>query len=200
MKADPRSALRRLYRGVDGFEIPAKDERRVERSRGSSLYGELMPTATLRLLELLELGPGDHFVDLGAGLGKVVLFAAMHTEAGSVLGVELSPTRAALAEQTLARARSQGLAGVERVSIVEGDMMRVPLARATVIYTCSTAFSEAFMSRLGRRLAKLPKLRTIATLQDFERPPRGFELSAIHRLDATWKRRTRVHIYERKPG
>ena len=197
MKADPRIELRRLYRGVDGFEIPAKDERRVERSRGSALYGELMPTATLRLLELLELGPGDRFVDLGAGLGKVVLFAAMHTEAGRVFGVELSPTRVALAEQILARAQAQRLPGAERASIVEGDMMRVPLTWATVIYTCSTAFSEAFMNRLGRRLAKLPKLRTIATLQDFEEHPKGFELAAIHRLDATWKRRTKVHIYKR---
>lgn len=197
MKVDPRTALRRLYRGVDGFEIPAKDERRVERSRGSSLYGELMPTATLRLLELLELGPKDRFVDLGAGLGKVVLFAAMHTQAGRVLGVELSPTRVALAEQILARARTQGLPGLERVSMIEGDMMRVPLTWATVIYTCSTAFSDTFMNRLGRRLSKLPKLRTIATLQDFEDPPKGFELTAVHRLDATWKRRTKVHIYER---
>ena len=106
MKADPRIVLRRLYQGVDGCEIPAKDERRVERSRGSSLYGDLRPTATLRLLELLELGPGDRFVDLGAGLGKVVLFAAMHTEASRVLGVELSASRVALAEQTLAYATS----------------------------------------------------------------------------------------------
>ena len=36
------------------LEISAADRRRVERSRGSATYGELMPTATLRLLSVAE--------------------------------------------------------------------------------------------------------------------------------------------------
>ncbi|PRP90526.1 Histone methylation protein DOT1 [Enhygromyxa salina] len=193
---DARAQLRRLYRGLDGFEIPREDERKVARSRGSSTYGELMPTATIRLLAQLELGRRDHFVDLGAGLGKVVLLAAMTTKVGRARGVELSPARVAIAEQALARAKRERIPGVSRAAFVEDDMLRCDLDEATVIYTCSTAFSAAFMARLQRRLATLPRLRRLASLQDFDPHP-AFELREIYKLDASWKRRTKVHVYAR---
>ena len=196
-RIDPKRALRRLYRGVDGFEIPRADVRRVARSKGSPTYGELMPTATLRLLAELELRPEDRFVDLGAGVGKVVLLAAMHTKVGEARGIELSPKRVALATQIFARARAEGIAGIERASMCEADMLRAPLADATVIYTCSTAFSSAFMRKLQRRLATLPRLRKLVSLQDFDPHP-AFDLAAIHKLDASWKRKTKVYVYERK--
>lgn len=194
---DPRKLLRDLYRGLNGFEIPSKDRRRVERSRGSATYGELMPTATLRLLTHLELGARDHFVDLGAGAGKVVLLAALHTHVGHARGVELSPTRVGVAREALTRAEAQRVVARGRVSFVEGDMLRTPLDDATIIYTCSTAFSDAFMVRLARRLASLPRARKIASLQEFVDPPAGFELAEIYKLDASWKRRTKVRVYAR---
>ena len=196
---DPRELLRRVYERIDGFEISLADARTVERSRGSATYGELMPTATLRLLSHLELGPRDCFVDLGAGVGKVVLLAVLCTPVGRAVGVELSPTRARLAERALARARELGLSKkiLARVSLIEGDMMRVPLSEATVIYTCSTSFSDAFMVRLAQHLAALPRLRKIASLQPFEDAPAGFELIEIYKLDASWKRRTKVYVYAR---
>ena len=75
--------------------------------------------------------------------------------------------------------------------------LRTPLDDATIIYTCSTAFSDAFMVRLARRLAALPRARKIVSLQDFTDPPEGFELAEIYKLDASWKRRTKVRVYAR---
>lgn len=193
---DALAVIRRLYRELDGFEIPMDDARRVHRSHGSSIYGELMPTATQRLLAQLELRPDDRFVDLGAGVGKVVLMAAMTTEVDHALGVELSATRHGLAERALRQARDEGIPGTERAAFVQADMLELPLDDATVIYTCSTAFVDAFMQRLVDRLAELPKLRKLASLQDFEPHP-AFELTQVYKLDASWKRRTKVHVYER---
>jgi SAM-dependent methyltransferase len=196
--SDPRAALRRLYRGLelDGFEIPADDHRRVARSKGSSTYGELMPTATMQLLARLGLRRTDHFVDLGSGLGKVVLIVAMTTPVEQALGVELSATRLRIAAQALAKAKAERIRGSQRAAFVQADMLTHPLDEATVIYTCSTAFSSAFMRRLQQRLAKLPRLRTLVSLQDFDPHP-AFELREVVRLDASWKRGTKVHIYAR---
>jgi SAM-dependent methyltransferase len=197
MGLDARVALRHLYRGLDGFPISPADQRQVARSKGSSTYGELRPTATLRLLERLELERRDRFVDLGAGIGKVVLLAAMTTAVGEALGIELSTTRVAVAEQALARARAARLPGVRRARMLEADMLQCPLENTTVAYTCSTAFSRAFMRRLVRRLASLPKLRTLVSLQEIDPHP-AFELLEVLRLDATWQRRTPVRVYGRR--
>jgi SAM-dependent methyltransferase len=196
MAPDPRATLRQLYRGLDGFPISSADEHRVARSDGSATYGELLPTATLRMLAQLDLDRRDQFVDLGAGIGKVVLLAAMTTAVGNVLGVELSAERVAVAQQALTRARRARVHGVGRVRMLEADMLRCPLDDASVIYTCSTAFSSAFMRRLVRRLAKLPKLRMLVSLQDLD-PHRAFELRETMRLDASWTRRTEVYVYSR---
>ncbi len=194
---DAIARLRRIYRPLDGFAIPPEDVRAVERSRGSATYGELMPTATVRLLEQLELTRRDVFYDLGAGIGKVVLLAALTTPVARAIGVELSPRRVAAGNQGLALARAEGLRGAKRASLIEADMLRCELDDATVVYTCSTAFSSAFMRKLLRRLALLPRLRTLVSLQDFDDHP-SFELVATPRLDASWKRGTKVHVYSRK--
>lgn len=194
MTLDPRATLRQLYRGLDGFPIPSVDERRVAGSKGSSIYGELRPTATLQLLERLELARGDRFFDLGAGVGKVVMLAGMTTNVGRAVGVELSATRVAIAERALARARRARVRGVARVRMLEADMLTCSLDDATVIYTCSTAFSPLFMRRLIRRLAGLPKLRTLVSVQELDDHP-AFDLREVVRLDATWQRRTQVYFY-----
>lgn len=194
---DPRATLRQLYRGLDGFPIAPADERRVAGSSGSPTYGELRPASTIRMLAQLELERRDQFVDLGAGIGKVVLLAAMTTAVGSALGVELSATRVAVAQEALARARRARVPGARRVRVIEADMLRCPLDDATVVYTCSTAFSSAFMRRLVRRLAKLPKLHTLVSLQELD-PNRTFEPREVMQLDASWTRRTEVYVYSRR--
>jgi predicted RNA methylase len=193
---DAVARLRRIYTEIDGFAISREDVRTVERSRSSATYGELMPTATVRLLEQLALTRRDVFYDLGAGVGKVVLLAATTTPVARAVGVELAPQRVARGQLALAAARAEALPGAKRATLIEGDMLRSPLEDATVVYTCSTAFPSAFMRRLMRRVAQLPKLRTIVSLQDFDRHP-GFQLVATPRLDASWKRRTKIHIYTR---
>jgi hypothetical protein len=193
---DAVARLRRIYREIDGFAISREDVRSVERSRSSATYGELMPTATLRLLEQLALTRRDVFYDLGAGVGKVVLLAAITTPVARAIGVELAPQRVVRGQLALAAARAEALPGAKRATLIEADMLRCPLEDATIVYTCSTAFPSAFMRRLMRRLAQLPRLRTIVSLQDFDRHP-GFQLVATPRLDASWKRRTKIHIYAR---
>ncbi len=194
--SDPRQLLRACYRGVDGFDIPVRDVRAVARSKGSATYGELMPSATLHLLGALELDRADVLYDLGAGVGKVVLLAAATTEVARAVGVELAASRCDQAKRAFTIARRVGLGGVRRAAIVHGDLLSVDMSDATVAYTCSTAFSTPFMRKLTRRLATLPKLRLLASLQDIDSHP-AFELLRVLKVDASWRRRTNVHLYRR---
>jgi hypothetical protein len=194
--ATPIELLRACYRGVDGFDIPAGDVRAVARAKGSSTYGELMPSATLRLLEALELDRDDVFYDLGAGVGKVVLLAAATTTVSRAIGVELARSRCDQAAKAFTAARRVRFPGVRRAIMIHGDLLSLDMSDATVAYTCSTAFSTPFMRKLTKRLATLPKLRLLATLQDLDPHP-AFELLRTLRLDASWRRHTRVHLYRR---
>jgi SAM-dependent methyltransferase len=192
--SQPRQVIRQLYRDLDGFEIPGPEERAIRSSKGSPIYGEMMPAATEHLLRFLDLGAGDVFYDLGAGSGKVVLQAAMTAPLRKAVGVELSATRVGLARSALKAARRRRLLRARACAFRQEDFLHTYLADATVIYTCSTAFSFRFMAMLAERVAGLRRQLRFVTLQELE-DPRGFELIEVLRLDMSWKRRSEVHVY-----
>jgi SAM-dependent methyltransferase len=99
----------------------------------SALPRELIDYSPSGLAEILfavdnaSLGPGATFVDLGSGVGKVVLVVALLT--GAIAhGIELDPV---LVERARASARALGL---ENARFVEGDMRDVALPAADVYY------------------------------------------------------------------
>ena len=193
-REDPREVLRRLYGDEHGYGLRPDEDAEVMATGSSSTYGEIMPTAAARLVELLRLGPGDAFFDLGSGIGKVVLQVAMSAAVDQCVGIELVPSRHRIARRMLARLRPTGLLRASTVSFRRADFMRARLGPATVVYTCSTAFSTPFMNELAARLARLrPGLRWVST-QDLDDND-WFRLEAIHRLDMSWRRRSKVHVY-----
>jgi SAM-dependent methyltransferase len=114
------------------------------RAPGAELVGHHASgiAAIARFLLEVPMGPEDVFVDLGSGLGKVALLAALLTPA-RVVGVELQGDlvdRARLAATTL---------GVE-VSFVEGDMREIRLdGTAFYLYApCTPRALGAVIARL----------------------------------------------------
>ncbi len=192
--AATRAALRRLYRDVDGFDIAKSQERRIAKAKSSATYGEIMPAATLQMLDDLALGPEDTFVDLGSGVAKVVLAAAIGTPVRRAVGVELAADRHERALSVVEQARAQKLIGRNTVELRRENILTTDLRDATVLYTCSTAFPYSFTHRLAQRIGGLGRALTFVTLQELDTLP-NFTLERVLRLDMTWARRRKVHVY-----
>jgi SAM-dependent methyltransferase len=82
---------------------------------------------TLAMLELAQVGPNDHVIDLGSGDGRIVITAARRFGA-SGLGVEIVPE---LVRKSRDNARAAGVA--ERVEFREQDLFATDLRRASVV-------------------------------------------------------------------
>jgi SAM-dependent methyltransferase len=189
--------LTRLYHEVWAYDIPASDVQRIDATAGSDVYGEIRPAAAAKLFDYLDLRADDVFFDLGSGAGKVVVHAALGTDVGLAVGVEMSKARHQLARSVLRSARAQGL-DVSACRLRNADLMRTSLDGATVIYSCNTAFSDAFLTRLANRVARLsPGVRFLSTAE-LEPDPRLEHIDLL-RLDMTWKRRARMHVYRVVP-
>ena len=67
----------------------------------SSTYGEITTKGFRELAKRIELYSGDCFLDMGSGVGRVVVQAALEFGCRSSLGVELSMTRHERAQQAL---------------------------------------------------------------------------------------------------
>ena len=80
-----------------------------------------------RMLDLAEVGPGDHVIDLGCGDGRI-LIAATRGRGATGYGVDLDPARIREAE---ANARAAGVA--DKVRFEVRDLFATPIADADVI-------------------------------------------------------------------
>ncbi|MCH9688168.1 MAG: hypothetical protein K0V04_42445 [Deltaproteobacteria bacterium] len=193
-RPDPRRLIRRLYRQEHGYDVSDADEARVSATRASSTYGELLPAATNKLATHLALGKRDTFYDLGSGLGKVVLQLAVSRPMAGCFGIELVRSRHRVAVGMLRRVQQLGLVRTRACGFRCSDFMRARIGDATVVYSCSTAFSTAFMNELAARLATLDHGLRWVTTQDVDDNP-WFRLESIFRLDMSWRRRSKVHVY-----
>ena len=160
------TVLQALYDGVpDIHEVPLADLQAIDSSGGHEAYGELTIRGVREIRELLKPQRDDVFVDLGSGAGRCVLQAALEWPCRSCIGVELSESRHRAGEVALARA---GSAVQERVRLYHDDLLCCPACEeASIVYVASLLFDDAFMTKLGARLAALPKLRTVVTLTRF---------------------------------
>lgn len=87
-------------------------------------YGGL--AATDELARGAQIAKGSRVADFCAGLGGTVRYLA-HKYGAKVTGIELTPSRASGAQELIKRVGLQ-----ERAQVVEGNVMSVPLADATM--------------------------------------------------------------------
>ncbi len=203
------------YAGAqDGHDAPHDDRLAVERAGGdgAAAYGELSPGSAASLLRWLRLGPEDVFVDLGAGMGKLVHQAACSTRAGRAVGVELSRFRHEVARAARARllelvvaAPGGGAAAAatlaRRIELRCEDLRATDLADATVVYAGSTVFPPPLLAALAARVAVAPRVRALVSGRALPPPwDARFRERGRVRVDTSWSRSERVLVYDPPAG
>jgi predicted RNA methylase len=100
-----------------------------------------------KMLEYVELKPGELVYDLGCGDGRIVIMAAQKFGARGV-GIELNPIRV---KEARAKIESLGLGG--SVSIMRSDIFKVDLSPAEVVTMyLTTSANEKVRPKLEREL------------------------------------------------
>ena len=146
-----------------------------------STYGEITELGSRQLfyyLHLLDEKEQVVFLDLGSGVGKLVVQAYMELpRLTHAMGIELSSTRHSLAERgwnrvgpDAERVRQMGDAPCQDATLTlrRGDLFDLDVANVTHIYVASLCFSVELMERLGEKLSKeASALKCIATLKKF---------------------------------
>ncbi|THH17203.1 hypothetical protein EW146_g3567 [Bondarzewia mesenterica] len=116
------------------------------------VYGELLPDFISDLIHLSRLRPGMLLLDLGCGVGNVVLQAALQSGCDA-FGIEFMPSPADIARgqraQMMTRAKMWGVS-MGNVELVEGNMLeseRVSelMSKADVVLVNNKAFDEKRM-------------------------------------------------------
>jgi len=191
--------LEEVFYSKRGYIIPSKERQKIDATGGSATYGEAMPEGIQRMVELLPFGPDCTFVDLGSGLGRMVIQMACTTQVCKSVGIELSATRQDQAEWVLQEARSRwpDLASrLDAVELVTDDVTRCNLEGGTHFFLCSTAFSASACRNIADRLVELRSFRVLLTSRQL--PP----IASLRKVgefpcEFSWNLGGTAHVYVR---
>jgi SAM-dependent methyltransferase len=108
-----------------------------------------------RVLRPSEIVPGDVFLDLGSGKGRVVLAAARYGF-GRVIGVELSGRLTAIARRNVAACRLRPRSGT--IELVTADVLayRIP-DDVSVVYMFNPFTGNIFDTAIGQLVASVER-------------------------------------------
>jgi hypothetical protein len=193
---------------------------------GGLIYGELQRYELENYFEAIApaIRPGGVMVDLGSGLGKVVMSAALAFPFQRCIGVELMGYRHAMAAERLhallALAR-QGLAALpspllpgtplqlpfggtadgrhlldlaSRIAFIEADMFKVDVRGASLVFMYSTCFGP-LMDALGDKLAREMRPGALVSTTTYALKHPAFKL--LHYFPAGTVAWTSVMLYQR---
>jgi len=154
-----------------------------------------------KVLEDLEYSPGDSFIDIGCGKGRVLAYLAGTGYPGRITGVELNPQVAYAARSWSAR-----YPGIE---VIEGDAFKLDYNEYNVLFMYRPMETDAFISfiyQLEQTLTHSVKLYYYADSQSgyFLNDRQGWNLirrEDIYRVKGFYihKKPQRFSVWEYRP-
>jgi hypothetical protein len=195
-----------VYANISGFgQLGDGEENKVIDQGGAPTYGEITYDSLQTLINDLDFGPQDIFVDLGSGVGKVVTQVYLNTPVKEALGYELADTRYNGALQARQMLEDRGMIEKGRkIAFFNDNMLNAKLKGKVkgngkfVVYTCSTCFSPELMHGIGQMLSKLKPGLIFMSLKPLTNYANyGFKLLKIYNLPMTWAANGNdVNVYE----
>ncbi|EEH54407.1 uncharacterized protein MICPUCDRAFT_51323 [Micromonas pusilla CCMP1545] len=170
------TAYENLGRDV-GLEIAERSHDGCARVPGDGwFYGELSWEGMWDVVALAEPKPGDIFLDLGSGLGKMVVAQSLTRDFAECWGVEILPELHDAAMDAPGKLRAamgdDAFDALPEVDLRRGDMLAADVSDADVIYCYATVFAAQVVSRLQAKLAAemKPGARLVMISKQMESP------------------------------
>jgi hypothetical protein len=195
-------AIERFYNGISGFSASGAgpDGRKLRPSR-ARVYGELTSVGVRQLIRATRLGADDVFVDLGSGVGKVVLRVALAVPGVRCIGIEIDGARHASACEALRRAEACGVLEPGRCVFRHGDIRQADFSPATVFFAHSTCFPAAMLGAVARRIAAQERAGTLVTTSRLTgRAGTLLAFIATRACQLSWDKHHLMHLYRLRGG
>lgn len=130
--------------------------------------GEILFPGISKLLSLIQMKQDDVFVDLGSGMGKVVIQVFLLSVVREALGIEIVPGFHARAVQTAERVRRElpdFFQQERKLTFIPGNFLEIPLRGATVVLINSVCFGPELVHDIGGLIEHTPSIHTVMSLR-----------------------------------
>jgi len=180
--------LAKVYQHTQGYQsYSLPQQARYSKTNVCITYGELLYFSVKKILQALILRPEDIFLDLGSGLGKCALQVFMQTDLNKVIGIEAS---SALHEQAQI-VQLQVVADLpffweqdRELIFVRDNFLEANWQDATIIYTCSTCFTQELLMAIGDKINQQPSVKQVLSLRPL--PTLQMRLKKVFVVECSW--------------
>mmetsp|Transcript_20009 Transcript_20009/g.55703 ORF Transcript_20009/g.55703 Transcript_20009/m.55703 type:complete len:363 (-) Transcript_20009:778-1866(-) len=190
-----------------GYSIPKREQQVINSTGGSPTYGELTYEGVASLVgTMLPSADGSSvFMDLGSGVGKVVISTALFAGRAfsQYTGLELSGIRNEEGEHVLQQLRlllglvPEAASSLAKVDLLNEDITTSPeVDKATHIFLCSSAFSAAGCRKVVQRILASPNFQMLVTSRELpmQLPSHLTRIASIP-LQTSWNPRGEGCVY-----
>ncbi|MSU75404.1 MAG: hypothetical protein EXS55_02745 [Candidatus Magasanikbacteria bacterium] len=191
-----------LYADIDGYALASKGKQTLGRYDSHLTYGEITWDTFLDIMAEVQYRNNHKiFYDLGSGLGKAVIAAAMLGNFTHVLGVELLTELHHAAKKILFRFNKTArphLAAHNRgvvVDYIHKDLFDHDWSDGDVVFMQTTCFNESLMERLEEQAENLKPGSLVVTLSKYLRNP-SFKIITQKKYPFGWGEAT-VFIHKK---
>lgn len=173
-----QEVLRQLYQNT-------KSTSNQNRKSLAATYGEILYPSVNKLLSVLNLTSEDIFLDLGSGLGKVVMQVFLKSDAAQALGIEYELHLHIQAQSAATTLLSRLPLTQRRLHFLHADFLSCAYQSATVVLAGSPCFSPDMLFLLAQRLEQTPTLHTVLSLRPLPMLKR-FRYITTMRIECSW--------------
>ncbi len=154
----------------------------------SETYGEILYSGVDKLLSNVALKEQDVFVDLGSGLGKLLLQVFLKSSVGKAIGIELASElhqQALLAADKVQHELPGFFSNQRQLEFLQGNFLEIPFMEASVMLLGSPCFGVKLLEELGEIFNRVPGLHTVMSLRPIPNLQRLRFKKAI-RVECSW--------------
>ncbi|KAF5285705.1 hypothetical protein FQA39_LY16511 [Lamprigera yunnana] len=199
-KYPSRGLLRHILQQVYNQAVTDPDKLNQYEPFSPEVYGETSYDLVCQMIDQIEITSDDIFIDLGSGVGQVVLQVAAATPCKVCLGIERAdvPSRYAAAMNKYFRSWMQWYGKkFGEYKLIKGDFLmeehREKITAATIVFVNNFAFGPSVDHQLKERFADLRDGARIVSSKSF--CPLNFRITDRNLSDIG----TIIHVSEMSP-
>ena len=191
-----RKQIKRVYKGMDGYETNEKHEQYV------TTYGEMTLKGIELLIKLFEKSQPirtypinqQTFYDLGSGLGKNVMMVASLVPGIKSKGIELVKERHNKAMVAYNTFKNKSKTNIEFIC---GSFFDYNISDAAWIFISNLCFTDEINKKLTEQLEKQVKQNTLIACS-VELPTNdAFTLIYTGSIPMTWEKKSTLYLYRK---
>lgn len=162
--AEIDSYLQKLYQTF-AYPVYSPDRHHQAMTQNICLtYGEILTPSLCKLLDKINPSADDVWLDLGSGMGKTLLTTLLYTPIRKLIGYEANDQLTQIARQLLAHLPEEWQ-HTRQVQLETANFLEKDFNAATIVYICSTCFTESLLDAISEKLNHSSHVRLILSLK-----------------------------------